>query len=643
VAPFVSYAQNWEDVRLRRLFADRPTGFYVDVGAAHPQLHSFTHTLYRQGWRGINVEPLPSFFALLADERPEDRCLNAVLGRETGGTVTFFEAPEQRGSSSMRPDVAQQLRDAGLEVREHTVPVRTLADVLEEAAPATFDLLKVDVEGAEDEVLAGNDWTRFRPRLVVVERTAPERWEQDLLDRGYLRAADDGINTWYVEQDDAAWIEVLAPPVSVLDDFVPFEALGTGIVPEPAAAAPPAADGQGPDRPPPTDERRRTGMAGRPRTLLVLSSSNQLYSGTGRVLFEIFGRLGHELDMEVAIDDDDARNVDLARRFCEFRHLTLHVGRAERVRGAPDAGNAELADVVRSERWDVVVAVSWANAATNGRLLELLPDRTALGYLPLHQPLWTIPLDAEGQSVVGRVQRDVLRRADTVLCLSPWEQDALTDLVRPAVPRTAVVPPGADFELLRAGAERREPELLFVGDFREPRKRFDRVVAVLAELHRRGSDARLLVVGNESDRAVAAVPPHLAGHVRSLGYVDEERLAAAYREAAVLLLLSEFEAFGLPVVEALASATPVVMSRQPAPESLFTGLEGMTFVDGDDVAATADAVQRVLAGDPVHARLAAARDALAGRFGWDAAAWSTRNHLRAAWAARARATAGFLA
>lgn len=54
---FVSYAQNFEDVMLNRCFGKQKTGFYIDIGAAWPQVDSVTHAFYLKGWRGINVEP----------------------------------------------------------------------------------------------------------------------------------------------------------------------------------------------------------------------------------------------------------------------------------------------------------------------------------------------------------------------------------------------------------------------------------------------------------------------------------------------------------------------------------------------------------------------------------------------------------
>jgi FkbM family methyltransferase len=625
MTPFVAHGQNWEDVRLRRIFAGEPRGFYIDVGAAHPTLHSFSYTLYQQGWRGINVEPHHEFFSALQRERTEDVNLQAIVGRSDGGVVRFYEIVELPGSSTISYDVAEQYRHDGYTVVEHEPAATTLRSICERFAPEQIDVLKVDVESAEADVLAGGDWDRFRPRLVVIENNAAETWEPLLLEHGYLKAAFDGVNLWYVEESESAWIDALAPPVSVLDDFVPYEFARE-------ASSEPASGDQ---------TRTQVDTNRRPRVLLALSSANQLYSGTGRVIFETLGRLTSELRPEIAIDEQDARNVRLAREFCAAHDLPLHVGRSVTREGAPDTATIELAGLLESASWDVVVAVSWANAATNSILLENI-ENTALAYLPLHQPSWTVPMSESGRRFVDEVHRSMLTRADVVLCISPWERHALARITAPEPVMCAVVPPGCDFRSFQPGARERGNDLLFVGDHREPRKRFDRVVAVLGRLRRTGVDARLHVVGNQSEQAVRNVPPDLAKSIVTIGYVTEERLTRAYRDAALLLLLSDYEAFGLPIIESLASATPVVMANQPAPASLFTADDGVHFVDADDIDAVAELVGNLLAAGPaLRDGLIARRSVLAERFDWNSSARKTRDHLLAAWSRAARSRGGF--
>lgn len=225
----LSYAQNREDVLLNRLFPRRPDGFYIDVGACHPTVDSVTRLFYERGWRGINIEPTPSLFELLARDRMRDVNLPVGLS-DREGTLRFYEVPSALGFCTFSPERADELRGEGYELVEHSIPVTTLARVCEEHAGATIDFLKIDVESFEREVIVGGDWVRFRPRVVLVEATRPttsipshEEWEPLLLSNGYLFAFFDGLNRYYVRAEDSDLLPTLAVPANVLDDFETYE------------------------------------------------------------------------------------------------------------------------------------------------------------------------------------------------------------------------------------------------------------------------------------------------------------------------------------------------------------------------------------------------------------------------------------
>jgi FkbM family methyltransferase len=224
--PIVSFSQNAEDVRLWRVFRTIEKGFYVDVGAADPRVDSVTRLFYERGWSGINVEPSPCFDALCED-RTRDVNLRIAVG-ETEGDVPFFLTYPYLGMSTNDPSVHANLMQAIERIEEVAVPQRRLESVLREhAAGKTLHFLKVDVEGAEHQVLASSDWASFRPIVVIVEAIEPwstsptyEMWERVLLDAGYRFATFDGINRFYVEQSHDHLISTLAYPISALDRFV---------------------------------------------------------------------------------------------------------------------------------------------------------------------------------------------------------------------------------------------------------------------------------------------------------------------------------------------------------------------------------------------------------------------------------------
>jgi glycosyltransferase involved in cell wall biosynthesis len=104
-------------------------------------------------------------------------------------------------------------------------------------------------------------------------------------------------------------------------------------------------------------------------------------------------------------------------------------------------------------------------------------------------------------------------------------------------------------------------ELLHVGSG-APRKRIDVLLRVAAAIRRELADVRVIRVGDPltPPQRQLATDLGIVDAVVTIDRVDEATLAALYRRAALVLQPSEREGFGLPVVEALASGTPVVAS-----------------------------------------------------------------------------------
>lgn len=196
-----------------RCFADRADGFYVDVGAGHPVHDNVSFAFYLKGWRGLTVEPNRELGDLSRAIRPRDTQHDMLVGAAAGET-TFYLIDEFHGFSTTVAHHAQAVaKEFGKASRAITLPVTTLAALCAREAPPRIDFLKVDVEGGETEVLAGNDWRRFRPQIVLVEALAPctlapawESWEAILTGNGYRYAFFDSLNRYYVaeEADDLA-------------------------------------------------------------------------------------------------------------------------------------------------------------------------------------------------------------------------------------------------------------------------------------------------------------------------------------------------------------------------------------------------------------------------------------------------------
>src|SRR5713226_7824178 len=100
----VSYSQFGEDMVLKKIFQDKPDGFYVDVGAFHPKYYSNTYLLYLKGWKGINIDATPGSMEAFKRIRPRDCNLEMPIGsRKQTLTYYMFEEPAFNGFSVANP------------------------------------------------------------------------------------------------------------------------------------------------------------------------------------------------------------------------------------------------------------------------------------------------------------------------------------------------------------------------------------------------------------------------------------------------------------------------------------------------------------------------------------------------------------
>ncbi len=213
----LSYAQNMEDMHLARIFAGQTEVFYIDVGGGHPVADNVSFAAYLAGGCGLVIEPQAELYRLYNTLRPRDIVRDVLVGR-TSGDVSFHVVDKLHGFSTTVEAHAVGAAGFGASYTTVTKPMMTLAALCELHAPARIDWLKIDVEGAEADVLAGNDWLRFRPRVVLIEAISPGtmepshgEWEPLLLAANYTFAFFDGLNRWYVAVEASDLIQRFPP------------------------------------------------------------------------------------------------------------------------------------------------------------------------------------------------------------------------------------------------------------------------------------------------------------------------------------------------------------------------------------------------------------------------------------------------
>src|ERR1700704_1855652 len=237
MAPTLSYAQRFEDLYLMRCFAERTDGFYIDIGSGHPVYDNVSFAFYLKGWSGITVEPNPWLSQLSRGVRPRDRHVEALVGSACG-QAPFYLVQEFHGLSTMFENHAQAaLTQFGKSADAITVPLTTLSALCTDGqVPASFDFLKIDVEGAEPAVLLGGDWRRFRPKVLVVEALAPytlapafEQWEPFLAQHGYSYVWFDSLNRYYLAEEASELKGCFTTAPTTFDDARQFRNTGPAL------------------------------------------------------------------------------------------------------------------------------------------------------------------------------------------------------------------------------------------------------------------------------------------------------------------------------------------------------------------------------------------------------------------------------
>jgi glycosyltransferase involved in cell wall biosynthesis len=261
----------------------------------------------------------------------------------------------------------------------------------------------------------------------------------------------------------------------------------------------------------------------------------------------------------------------------------------------------------------------------------LIPARNAAQVVTIHDLFFL----SDPARTRAEIRRDYVplasahaRRADAVITSTEHGKNLVASRLGVRPERIYVCPPGPPV-WQRLGAEPRvsgDGHILFLGTL-EPRKNVGMLLdAYEAVLRRCPRAPRLVIAGRATPDAAPwlermARPP-LASHVRHLGYVAADEREQLYATARMLVLPSLDEGFGLPALEAMSAGVPIIVSnRGSLPE--VVGSAG-TFVEPDDVAGLAAAIERLAIDDTLalaHARAGLAR---ARAFSWPHAAATLR-------------------
>jgi FkbM family methyltransferase len=172
----ISWSQGGEDLALLHAILNSGNGFYIDVGAHHPNRFSVTRHLYQRGWRGVDIDANPALEQEFLSQRPENIFLNAAVGSCPEYEFYIFKEP---AISTIKVEWRDNWESQGRTIKEiRMVRGITLRSVLNLAPKnSKIDLINIDVEGADFDALSSIDFEsldiNLYPKWLLLETTPP--------------------------------------------------------------------------------------------------------------------------------------------------------------------------------------------------------------------------------------------------------------------------------------------------------------------------------------------------------------------------------------------------------------------------------------------------------------------------------------
>lgn len=208
-----SYALNYGDALLWKVFNNLKAGYYIDVGVSDPEYNSFTKLFYDAGWSGINLIPLSHQHSKFCRERANDININNMVSTDCEDCSFYEIVPNNSFSgllklASVNKDLIENYSNQyHLEYNSHQIKTISLNEVLKKHNPLDREInfLKIEASGAEETVLNSIDLSYYRPNIIIITGTnelfstqITLNWEKLLHSADYQLVYFDGLSRYFI-------------------------------------------------------------------------------------------------------------------------------------------------------------------------------------------------------------------------------------------------------------------------------------------------------------------------------------------------------------------------------------------------------------------------------------------------------------
>lgn len=209
----ISFSQSGEDLIVKFIFDNLgiPNPTYIDIGAHHPYFISNTALFYKNGCRGINIEPDPTLFNEFLKHRKEDINLNiGISDRNT--ELDFYIISSPTLNTFSKEEAEKYSLEGNYKIKSiKKINVQTLQDILNNFSNGIFpQFLSIDAEGVDEIIIRELNFDKNFPIVICIETISFSTSgngikNKDLIEyitnNGYLLYVDTNINSIFVKKE----------------------------------------------------------------------------------------------------------------------------------------------------------------------------------------------------------------------------------------------------------------------------------------------------------------------------------------------------------------------------------------------------------------------------------------------------------
>ena len=164
----ISYSYGGIDSLVLNIFKNQNKGFYLDIGCGHPIKNNNTYLLNKKGWRGINIDLDEENIDLFNSYRKKDVNLATAVSDKEGETDLYFY--HNKSALNTISKVNADFQKAKVSAIKK-IKTQTINKIIENSPfkDRKIDFFSVDVEGSELAILKNFDFTKYSPKVIVVE------------------------------------------------------------------------------------------------------------------------------------------------------------------------------------------------------------------------------------------------------------------------------------------------------------------------------------------------------------------------------------------------------------------------------------------------------------------------------------------